>query len=242
MKSALMKTGEVDVHAFQASIFMWGAHILSPVVPPDKPATYQTLEYQLNKTGELIQKGIRDWSAYAGAAGITQYSLVKGSAGVLGRANTRFRWAESKEVSADLNGFGDQVIGPPVAEADEELKKRPHFSLLGKPHIYTGPERLVKISIVSRAFPGELPEDITDLIREVDEASENDPMATSQGYYLFHAENGVLRHQAFGKPEKFDPKKMLLHGRLERTDKTMTWLPEGSSQRIDFTGAMMYSQ
>lgn len=240
MDSPEFVTTDLDLHTFQTGIFFTEANTLSPVVPQAKPAEYQTLEYTCRETGKIIKEAVGQWATYAAVAGIAQYSLKKNKpVNLLGRANTYFRWATKDEAARDCDHFGDQVIGPSLKEASEELKKRPTINLFGEPHVYTGPERLERIVVASRVFPGRVPADISAVAREVDEASGKNELMVSQGYHFFRAEKGKLTYQAFMDVKEFDPKKMTLHGELELKDNKMTWYPNGDkTMPKDFSDAI----
>lgn len=232
-------TKEVDIFAFQSGIFFSKANLLSPVaVYPE--TGFQSLETFLDGQKEYSQQ----WVSYAGPAGIGQYSLKHGPANIVARFNTHFRHPTKEEMSWDFEHYGEQVLGPIVNEVPkdevEKYKGNTRIRVFGEDFYFTGPPRMIKSVFLTRVFPGEMPEDISRFIKEVDEASEIGEMIVSQGYQFFHAEKGRMLYLPFGKVEEFDSSKASLFGTVEIEDRIMTYYPMGDkSHPVDFTEAII---
>ncbi len=232
-------TKELDVHAFKAGIFMSDANLFSPV------AVYPIMRCQVLETFlEEQKKHPSLWMTYAGPAGIGQYSLKrKTPAGILARFDVHFRHPTKEEMQDDFQNFGEQVLGPPVAEVPEneraEYKCNATFNVRKEDHYFTGPARIIKSMFLTRVFTGEVPKDITPLIQEVDKAAETGEMITSQGYQFLHATDGKMIYLPFNKPEEFNPTKLVPFGHVEIKGRRMTYYPKGDRNHpIDFTQEM----
>ncbi|MBI3334449.1 hypothetical protein HYZ97_03095 [Candidatus Pacearchaeota archaeon] len=240
MGNAKMITRETEIHAFQAGIFMSDADVFSPVAIYPNRADSQTLQDFFDEQ----QTHPSQWMSYAGPAGIGQYSLRRRKpAGVLARFDIHFRYPTDDEMQTDFQHFGEQVLGPTVKEVPkderEKYKGNGVFRLWGKDHYFTGPPRLIKSVFLSRVFPADIPADVSDLVREVDEVAETGDMITSQGYQFLHSIDGKIMYLPFGKIEDFDTSKMKMFGTMEMDGKRLVYLPNGDrSHPIDFSQAM----
>lgn len=235
MENLKMITRKLDIHAFQAEIFMSDANLFSPVT------IYARAPQSLEEVFEEQKTHPSRWMSYAGPAGIGQYSLVRGKpAGILARFDAHFRGPAKHEMEADFEDFGEQVLGPAVEEVAEnereQYKGNGIFTFCGKDHYFTGPPRLVKSVFLSRVFSGNLPTDVSDLVKEVDEASETGEKIVTQGYQFLHSIDGKIKYLPFEKSEDYDPSKLVLFGTVEIEDGRMTYYPNGDkSHPIDFT-------
>jgi len=231
-------TKETDVHAFHAGIFFSEADLISPV------SIYPSVDFQtLENFHEESKAYPSQWMTYAGPAGIGQYSLKKGPAGALAKVEVHFRHPSTDEMKHDFNEFGEQVLGPPVKEVPEEekqsYKNNAIFKLWGDDHYFMGPSRIVKSVFLTRIFPGDLPEDISRVVQEVDELSEKDEMIVPQGYQFLHAKEGKMHYMPLGKKEDYRPSKLDLLGFVEINNGSMTYYPKGDKNHpIDFTVAI----
>ncbi|MCU0642438.1 MAG: hypothetical protein MUF61_02570 [archaeon] len=209
--SATAITQEIDIPAFRAGLFMWGANILSPVEIVPKPGLVN-LEEAFEQAGNLIKQ----YFPWIVTGGIGLYSLIREPAGILARFDTIGRNATENERQEDLRWYGEQVTGPEVGSGeDEEYKHNARVKIWDKEFYYVGPPRLVKARFATRAFSGDLPakEGIIELAKQVDELGlkagrEIDGETINQGYRLFHAVKGKIYHTGFGKVEDYDPDKM----------------------------------
>ena len=225
-----------DRHVFQTGIFVTDASIISPFV-----VHAETKDFQVsNQINEEFDKATRTWCSCAVPAGIGQYSLLLGPAGLVVRVEAYFRPVTQAEAEEDHHQYGDQVLGPRVEDVPEEERKgKLAIPSLGVQHVYEGPEqRLLRIAFVTRVFPGSIPEDITDLVRDVDGAVPESDMRKLQRYDFFHAEDGRIVSAAFDKPKEFDPAKLEHFGDVEIKGRTRLWFyPKGDrEQAVDISG------
>ncbi len=241
MPTAKIITRELEVLPFQNGIFMSDADLLS-LVAVYSHGGHQTLQ---NATEEQRIQPSR-WMSYAGPAGIGQYSLRRGKpAGVLARFDAHFRHTTTDEMTDDFNNFGEQVLGPEVcevAEADRvKYKNNGLFYPFGNDEqfYFVGPPRLIKSVFISRVFLGDIPDDVSELVSEVDAAAETGEMITSQGYQFLHSRGGRIQYLAFGKDGGYDKSKLRLFGTIEMSDRLMLFYPNGDRrQPIDFTSTI----
>ncbi len=240
MKKAKVVTREVDIHSFQSGIFFSNADLFSPVSVRPINFGFQSLKNFFEEQKTIPSQ----WSSYAGPAGIGQYSLREGiPAGVLARFDVYFRSPTKEEMEYDFNIFGEQVLGPSVKEASEEERKsyenNEMFKFWGENHYYLGPPRIVKGSFLTRVFQEGLPNDISELVAEVDSFSEDGNMISSQGYQFIHAESGRMQYLPFRKVEDYNTLKLKFFGLVELIGKKMYYYPnEDKSLSIDFTEAL----
>ena len=235
--SQIVVTKELDLSSFLSGIFMFDANLLSPVVICPKKSDSQSLQdfFEEQKTPVNL------WASYAGVAGIAQYSLKKGTpTGALARLDAHFRFPTEEEMQTDFENFGEQVLGPSLAEVSEEKKENYKcngvFTFFGQPHYFVGPPRLVASLFYCRVFQGNLPKDISDLVREIDGLAESGEMIVPQGYHFLHSRNGELKHSAFQKPEEYDPSKLKKSGFVELTATKMIYYPtEDRTNSLDYT-------
>lgn len=235
MNRAKMITDDVSIHAFHAGIFISRADVLSPVVlyPMER-------ELQLLRDAVEDQKNLSSvWASCAGPAGIGQYSLRYGTpTGVLARYEVHGRDPVRQEMFADFEDFGEQVLGPSVAEmrsaAENQYRRNPVFDYAGEAHYFTGPLRIVKAVFISRVFTGEVPEDITDVIEELDTLKGVGDKIGFGGYHFLHARNGCLQEQTFRNKEAYKPEALESWGRVEMKGVKMVYYPSRGNS-IDFT-------
>ncbi|MDD5193042.1 MAG: hypothetical protein PHF67_00490 [Candidatus Nanoarchaeia archaeon] len=234
--SELFTTDELDLGAFQAGIFFSRASTLSPVAIYEE-MEFQSLRWLLDKKNSELQQYV----SCAGVAGVAQYSLLRGTpAGVLARHDVHLRNPTLGEMQADSREWGDQVLGPIVAEASEADRRQyanaPQFSVLGTPVYYSGPARIVKHVFTSRVFQGEIPGDITGLFGEVDSLATMGDTIVPQGYQFLHATDGVIKYWAGEKLEDFDTSRMRTFGTVELGKNRMTFYAgETRDHPIDFS-------
>ncbi|MBS3134593.1 hypothetical protein J4214_05165 [Candidatus Woesearchaeota archaeon] len=181
--------------------------------------------------------------SYVGPAGIGQYSLKKGSAGILARLDIYFRQASPREMRVDFENFGEQVVGPAVKDIHEEEKEKYKdneiFMIFGRDHYFIGPPRIIKSLFLTRVFPGEVPTDISSLVKEVDEHAETGERVIFQHYQFLHATEGKIRYLSFRKIEDYNPSKLSLYGLIKIADRKMTYYPNSNPNKpIDFTSAL----
>jgi hypothetical protein len=237
MVTAKMIAGEIDIHAFQAGIFLSDADLFSPVVIYSGVFKNQFLE----DFDAEIKTHPSKWMAYAGPAGIGQYSLKRGKpAGVLAKWITHFRTPTAEEKHHDFEFFGEQVMGPKVDEASkkeiEENKHNSIFKVFGENYYFTGPPRILKSIFHTRVFPGEIPKDIFDLVRQVDESAKTDEMNVFQCYQFLHATDGKMLYLPFGDPKDYNPDNLDFYGAVEISNGEMNFYPRGDRENpIDFT-------
>ena len=246
--SANFVTKEIDLEAFHAGIFTTGARALSPIVMSEEDAgELQSLE-QFYDLQNNFSEHLRDWVSYVGPGGIGQYSLIKNpQVNVLGRWDIYFRHPTLEEIEHDLNHYGDQVFGPNVLEVSRAESKsyRGHtvFRLGEDYHYFTGPPRLRKSIITTNVFPGDLPEDLTPHLQQLEKMVGTDNLAVFQSYQFLHADNGSLFYSAFNKPQDYNSSKLKEIGLVEITGsgQEMRFYPDGNKDRpIDFTGLMHF--
>jgi hypothetical protein len=235
--SGVFVTGEMeDRFAFHAGIFVTRANTLVPFAVHAESADFQVS----NQINEEFAKAGSTWASCAVPAGIGQYSLFHGPAGLVARSEAYFRPVTPDEAEWDFDMYGDQVLGPRVEDVPEDEREgKVIIPFLGRDHVYEGPsERLLKMVFVTRFFQGEIPEDITDLVKEVDGAVPDLNLRKIQKYDFFHAENGRAVGMAFRKPEDFDPTKLEHFGDVEIMGKTRLWFyPKGEKDKaIDMSG------
>jgi len=190
---------------------------------------------------EDMKSALSSWCAYASTQGIAVYSLKRNvPAGVLGKFEIEFRLAEDNEARMDFEHFGEQVILKTWKEATEEEQNHGRsLYVLGEYFLYTGPLRIRNLIFTSRVFQGELPEDISQAVYEVDKQPfpyptigdfdnfEKSEMIVNQGYHFFHSEKGRIMYSAFRKPEDYDPNRMKTFGDIEIKDKKLIFYPNG---------------
>jgi len=237
---AKIVTDELDIFEFQKSIFRLNADFFSPVGVYPKNLKFQSLQDFFEE--QKIQPS--QWMAYAGPAGIGQYSLKRGRpAGVLAKFDVHFRNPTEDEMQWDFQNFGEQVLGPAVVEvpANEREKYKNHkiFKVWKEDHYFTGPPKIVKSLFLSRVFSGDIPKDISDLVRQVDEAAETGEMITAQGYQFLHSTDGKMKYLPFGKTEEYNPSKLNAFGFVEIENGRMIYYPkEDKSHPIDYTNTI----
>ncbi len=194
---------------------------------------------------ERIKRALRDFGSYAAIAGIGQYSCTqRGKYGLIARANVYMREAEPEEIFLDLDTLGEQVVGPEISTLPSGQKYTPiyrkgHF---GDGCVYTGGPRWEKSIFATKIFQGDVPDDINQIVREVDSISETGEMIRALGYHVFTAERGILRYTAFAAIADFSHRKLQPHGvvEIEPCGHRMNYLPDGSSgERVDFTSFLM---
>ncbi|MCX6773492.1 MAG: hypothetical protein NTY68_00650 [Candidatus Micrarchaeota archaeon] len=190
---------------------------------------------------EDLRSALSSWCAYASTQGTALYSLRRNvPAGVIGKFDIEFRPADPNEARNDFESYGEQVILKTWKEATEkERKTGTMVCALGEEFLYTGPPRMRKFIFTTRAFQGDLPEDLTQAIYEIDNQPFPYPaevnfanfvrsdMVQHQGYHFFHANKGRIMYSAFLKPEDYDPKKMSMFGDIEIEDKRLIFYPNG---------------
>lgn len=222
-------TKEIEVGPFKAGILISEADLLSPVVVHAEKTHQRPWDVD-----EQITKALSAWAAYAGPAGIGQFSLGNNQNIIaLGRVNTYFRKPLEEEIKEDIDTLGEQVLD----ESKPEDEGKAYIITKGwmKGLKYTGPERLVKTVILTRVKRAQ-PYDISDLLTDVDRDSEKGEMIVTQGYHLLSAQKGTIFYTAFMEREKYDRNKLELFGQVEIKDKKMIWLPKGDKKNpIDYT-------
>ena len=225
-----------DRNVFQTGIFVTEASTLSPFVVHAETKDFQ-LAFQLN---DEFDKAGRVWLGCAVPGGIGQYSLLRGPAGLVVRAESYFRPVTPAEIDADIDELGEQVLGSRLEEVPEcEREGLIIAPFLDTKYVYTGPEqRLLRMAFVTRVFPGVIPSDITDLIREVDRAVPDSDMRNTQYYEFFHADGGKIVTSRFEKPEEFDPANLKHIGDVEIKGRTRLWFyPKGDRDNaVDISG------
>lgn len=238
MSLPLMIVEEMDPVAFQAGIFMSKASVLGPVAvyaPEGHQGLRHYFEIQKEQPSSLI--------GWVGPAGVGQYSLKHGPAGVLGRLDIHFRFPTSEEMHTDFDGFGDQVVGPRVDEVPEDEREKYDgnaiFQLWGEDHYFIGPPRIVKSVLLSRVFAGDKPNDISELVDDIEKIAETDTLVVPQSYHLIHAIDGLLTCTAFPDLESYDGSKVRPYGFVKTADGTLTYYPgEDESTAVDFSVAL----
>ena len=225
MTHAIFFTKELDVRSFQAGIFISDAALLSPVVIYPSSAV-QSLDDYLREQKEHP----RQWMSYAGPAGVGQYSLKRHEpAGLLARFDVHFRYPTDDEMRSDIQWYGEQVLGPCVQEISEDERQRyannAIVRIVGDDHFFVGPPRIIKSVFLTRVFANDLPEDITPLLNDVDEAAERGPLITFQGYQFIHAVDGRMKYVAFWQARDYDTSKLKLFGTVEIKGRKMTYFP-----------------
>lgn len=224
MDEVLMRTDPVELPVFQSGIYLSEASVLSPVdVFPNRG-----FQYLGDIQGEYAN-GVNQWMTYAGLAGVAQYSLDKGPAGVLARFELHHRDPFKEEMEQDFQDFGDQVLGPLVEEVagNPDYAKAPKFRFFGEWHHFTGPSRLDKSRLISRVFSGELPTDVSSLVAEVDELKDEDRMQMFRGYQFIHAVDGKVSYSAFDDTEGYDSNSLGDFGIVEKSGREMVFYPRG---------------
>ena len=208
--------------------------------------TYDNVQYleDVCERGMAIddmKAALSQWCAAASTQGTALYSLKNNvPAGVLGKFDIEFRLPGDDEARGDFEHYGEQVILKTWKEATEEEQKHGRsLYALGEYFLYTGPMRFRKFIFTSRIFQGELPEDITQAIYEVDNQPFPYPAERDfenfvrsytvqhQAYHFFHSEKGRIMYCAFRKPEDYSPSKMKLFGEIEIKDKKLIFYPDG---------------
>ncbi len=248
--SANFGTKEIELEAFHRGIFITNASVLSPVVMSEEDAgELQSLE-QFYDLQSNFSEHLRDWVSYVGPGGIGQYSLIKNTqVNVLGRWDIYFRHPTLEEIEHDLNHYGDQVFGPNVLEVSRAENKsyRGHtiFGLGEDYHYFTGPPRLRKSIITTKVFPGDLPEDLTSHLQQLEKIVKTDNLVVFQTYQFLHADKGSLLYSAFNKPEDYDSSKLNKMGSVEieitDSNRAMTFYAGSDrSHPIDFIGLMHF--
>jgi hypothetical protein len=245
MAIAKIRMHEVDIPTFQGSIFMSGADMFAPVAIAENRIHY------LREAFELQTEHPRTWVSYAGPAGVGQYSLKNGPAGVLARHDIHFRIPMPDEMECDFDHFGEQVLGPAVDEVPEaERGKWKHngiFKFFGEPHYYMGPPRIEKTLFLTRVFPGELPNSLEPLLDEINEVKVEEPVVT-QAYQFLHASGGTMKYAAFENPANYDSSKLTSFGSVKMLkarvpiegDERLVFYPKNDrSHPIDFSGAIV---
>ncbi len=237
---ATFTTKEIDIHAFQAGIFMAEADLISPVVVEE--TEHPDIPQRLEDFYAAMKRHLDHWSSYASAAGIGQYSLVTGQpAGALARVDSYFRNPTGREMFEDFHNFGEQVMGPAVLETTDEqreqFKNNLVFNFLGEDFYFVGPPRLRRTVFLTRVFPGSLPPDISEFIRDIEGISQADEMMTTQGYHLFHAIDGRMMHLPFREATDYDPTKLTYFGQMRMERKRLLFYPPDENRVVDFTQA-----
>lgn len=235
-RARVVMTEERDIHSFQAGIFAFGADILVPVGIVARSHRFQPLQDFFAE----MERHPEVWSAYAGPAGVGQYSLTHGPAGVLSRVNVYFRNPTQEEAAVDYMHFGEQVMGSKLSELGAGRVARASFRSMGDWWEYAGPERIEKSVFVTRVFSGAMPSDVSDIVREVDAKSGTGDMIVPQGYQFMHATDGRILYGAFARAEDFYPDKLTVFGSVEIKGREMTYFPgEDRSHPIDFSLALI---
>ena len=207
-ESVMATTGVIDVHAFNAGLFMWKADVLSPIEFnfEDPRFPVRPLEDAMSDMNGLNNR----FFPFVVQGGIGLYSLVEGPAGLLTKYDIEMRRATKKEMERDFQYFGEQVMGAEVGTGeDEEHKGNSTFKVWGKDYYYVGPPRFIRARFATRVFPGEMPDrdGLAEIVGQVDELGLEEGKTDSlgevvaQGYRLFHADKGKIRHAGFGKFE-----------------------------------------
>jgi hypothetical protein len=244
MEKAKILTKELDILSFQDGIFAYKADFLCPIViSPENH--FQTLNDFLKLQNTLLSQ----WGSYAGPAGIAQYSLQeKIPAGVLARFDINFRRPSESEIRADVEYWGEQVMGPAVDEVSENDKERwknnSTFKFFGKNHYFTAPDRIHKMIFSSRVFKGNFPNDLTGLIKEVDDISKTNisPLGEiiHQGYHFMHSVDGKIKYAAFKELKKYNDSQLIDYGFVEKDNGRFIFYPNGDKTHpIDFTSALI---
>ena len=232
---------DMDAKIFPRAIFLTGADLIASVVVPSLNQDFQNLQGS-------IQEGKRQlalWRTYAGPAGVGQYSLrMKEPASVLARFDIHFRLPTQEEMQMDFNHFGDQVLGPIVAEASleekEKYKNNSTIQVWGQDCYFVGPPRIVKSVFSSAVFHGDIPEDISQFIDLVYDVAEKGKNVSFQDYYLLHANKGYLSYVVFPSKERYKKDSLVPWGSVKlEDDKKMWYIPTGSKGPVDISNAMI---
>jgi len=244
-------TKELDPEAFQAGIWISKANTLSPLlIKSERGANWQSLKDSFEEQGKLTQF----FANFAIIGGIAQYTAENNSqAGLVTRLDVYFRHPEIEEMRYDFDHFGEQVVaGPKWDELDEKEKKtNTYFEFLGEKFVFTGPPRVYQGIFATSIFPSQAPENVAELVQEVDELAEkckensaSDAMVTpelivKQNYLLFAADKGRVIQLPFKNPTDYDLSKAKDFGLVEVKDGKLLYHPAGDrTQTIDFSPAM----
>lgn len=233
-------TKEIDPLTFQAGIWMTEANLVSPVIVEAEEQYFQPLSQFFKE----IEKTRGIFLGYGLVGGIAQYSVENQSAvGLLFRQDMHFRHTTQDEREHDVEWFGEQVAPYPLDDEEVTSKMREDHpctvELFGKPWIYTGPERLISDNYTCRVFPGTEPDNIAELVKEIDGAVIPKDQSAFQRYILFVSDKGVLRQVAFGKPEEYSPAESSDFGVVEIRNDQLMFYPGGNRQEArDFSEVM----
>jgi len=169
---------------------------------------------------DAVQELTNNWVSYAVAAGIGQYSARTGtSLVVLGEVLAHLSYATGDELTVDEIYLGEQI---------EDT--------------YCQPTKVREASIPTRVFPASgFPDDLGDLLVELEDIHPEGEDIVSQAYHVFFAENGRLAALSFRTPDEYNPANAIPLGKTTFEGvrpQRLVFTAEGD-RRSDFTEALV---
>lgn len=242
---------EIDILSFQKKIFISNANFISRVAIYPENKDFQPFKHYTEEDGFIKedQRPNSQWNSFAIMAGIGQYSLMmKKPAGFLSRLDSYLRNPTEEEMETDFQNLGKHNLKSAVTEVTENKKEKHEYNKIfkvnGKDYWLVGPRRIVKSVFSSRVFSGNIPEDISGLVKEVDEVAETGEMIVNKNYDLFYSIEGKIKYVSFKidyytciKIEEYAPSKLEDWGAVKLL-KMVCYLKGLEEKPIDITEYM----
>jgi hypothetical protein len=261
-KEELAILGPLGIDTFHSGLALPFGNFFAPIVielnSDEYPtingtANYQSLsdclEYrdEPSKMTRVIKRTLSEFMSTAGPAGVGQHSLIPelGSAAILARFDIRFRDATQGEMLADLDYWGEQVMGPEVGKEEsnkekETFKDNPKMKALGSEFYYTGMPRLVNFVFQTRFVRGFHPtrENLERIAGEIGRHAIKKEGLIPQGYQFILGENGWLHYSPFDSDKdgklKIEQYKSNPYGSVSLTNGKLFYFPPNGSPK-DFS-------